>query len=134
MPVLPLPATEYAAMLGERMTTHGVRMWLVNTGWTGGAYGVGQRMNVHPRDDCAALGGQLDAVSTHEHPVFGLQVPASCPGVPDAVLDVRSTWADGEAYDAMAEDLAARFASNFEQFEGEATEEMKEGAPKVMSS
>ena len=76
----------------------------------------------------------MDAVSTHEHPVFGLQVPASCPGVPDAVLDVRSTWADGEAYDAMAEDLAARFASNFAQFEGEATEEMKEGAPKVMSS
>ena len=135
-PFLPLPATEYAAMLGERMTTHGVRMWLVNTGWTGGAYGVGQRMKLsHTRAMIsAALGGQLDAVSAHEHPVFGLQVPASCPGVPDAVLDVRSTWADGAAYDAMAEDLAARFASNFEQFEGEATEEMKEGAPKVMSS
>ena len=135
-PFLPLPATEYAAMLGERMTAHGVRMWLVNTGWTGGPYGVGKRMKLsHTRAMiAAAVGGQLDGVSTHEHPVFGLQVPASCPGVPDAVLDVRSTWADGEAYDAMAEDLAARFAANFEQFEGEATEEMKEGAPKVMSS
>ena len=132
-PFLPLPATEYAAMLGDRMTKHGVRMWLVNTGWTGGAYGKGHRMKLsHTRAMIsAALKGELDKVDMTTHPVFGLEVPKSCPGVPDHIWDVRSTWDDGQAYDTMAKDLASRFAQNFQQFEGAATEEMKAGAPTV---
>ena len=79
----------------------------------------------------AALKGELDKVDMTTHPVFGLEVPKSCPGVPDHIWDVRSTWDDGQAYDDMAQDLASRFAQNFQQFEGAATEEMKAGAPTV---
>jgi phosphoenolpyruvate carboxykinase (ATP) len=132
-PFLPLHATEYAEMLGTRMTEHGVRMWLVNTGWTGGGYGVGSRMKLaHTRAMIsAALEGALDDVATTTDPVFGLEVPTACPGVPDQVWDVRSTWQDGAAYDAAAADLAKRFVDNFQRFESQATEEMKAGAPLV---
>jgi phosphoenolpyruvate carboxykinase (ATP) len=135
-PFLPLHATEYAKMLGERMTEHGVRMWLVNTGWTGGGYGVGHRMKLaHTRAMIsAALEGKLDNVSTVEHPVFGLAVPTSCEGVPSELWDVRGTWDDAHAYDQAAQDLAARFAANFERFEAQATEEMMAGAPRVEAS
>ena len=134
-PFLPLPATAYAQMLGERMTTHGVRMWLVNTGWTGGGYGEGQRMKLsHTRAMIsAALNGELDEVATQTHPVFNLEVPTSCSGVPSDIWDVRSTWADVAAYDKAAHELATRFAINFGQFEGAATEEMKAGAPRVVA-
>ena len=135
-PFLPLHATEYANMLGERMTEHGVRLWLVNTGWTGGGFGVGHRMKLsHTRAMIsAALRGELDDVPTHQHPVFNLEVPTACEGVPSSLWDVRSTWADVEAYDAAAEDLASRFAANFAQFAEHATEEMKAGAPRVSST
>ena len=135
-PFLPLHATEYANMLGERMTEHGVRLWLVNTGWTGGGFGVGHRMKLsHTRAMIsAALRGELDDVPTNQHPVFNLEVPTACEGVPSSLWDVRSTWADVEAYDAAAEDLASRFAANFAQFAGHATEEMKAGAPRVSST
>jgi phosphoenolpyruvate carboxykinase (ATP) len=134
-PFLPLPATAYAQMLGERMTTHGVRMWLVNTGWTGGGYGTGERMRLsHTRAMIsAALNGELDEVATQTHPVFNLEVPTSCSGVPSDIWDVRSTWADVAAYDKAAHELATRFATNFGQFEGAATEEMKAGAPRVVA-
>ena len=117
------------------MTTHGVRMWLVNTGWTGGGYGEGKRMKLsHTRAMIsAALNGELDGVSTQTHPVFNLDVPTSCSGVPSDIWDVRSTWADVDAYDKAARDLATRFAKNFEQFEAPATEEMKAGAPGVVT-
>jgi phosphoenolpyruvate carboxykinase (ATP) len=135
-PFLPLHATEYARMLGERMTEHGVRLWLVNTGWTGGGYGVGSRMKLaYTRAMIsAALEGKLDAVETKTHPVFGLEVPVSCEGVPSELWDVRGTWADPQAYDEAAQDLAERFAANFESFEAQATEEMKAGAPTLTAS
>lgn len=134
-PFLPLHATEYARMLGERMTKHGVRLWLVNTGWTGGGHGVGHRMKLaHTRAMIsAALEGRFDDVPTTTHPVFGLEVPTACEGVPDEVWDVRSTWSDAEAYDEAANDLAQRFADNFTKFEAQATEEMRAGAPVVTS-
>ena len=132
-PFLPLHPTEYARMLGDRMDAHGVRLWLVNTGWTGGGYGVGTRMKLkHTRAMIsAALEGKLDDVSMVEHPVFGLNVPATCDGVPDNLWDVRSTWADQDAYDAAAQDLAKRFEANFAQFEAAASDDMKAGAPRV---
>ena len=132
-PFLPLHATEYARMLGERMTQHGVRLWLVNTGWTGGGYGVGHRMKLsHTRAMIsAALEGKLDHVDMVEHPVFGLHVPTSCEGVPSDIWDVRSTWENPNAYDEAALDLAQRFAANFESFASQATKEMKSGAPKI---
>lgn len=132
-PFLPLHATEYARMLGERMTKHGVRLWLVNTGWTGGGFGVGHRMKLaHTRAMIsAALEGRFDDVLTTKHPVFGLEVPNACEGVPNEVWDVRSTWSDAGAYDEAANDLAQRFADNFAKFEAQATEEMRAGAPVV---
>jgi phosphoenolpyruvate carboxykinase (ATP) len=132
-PFLPLPATEYAQMLGDKMTEHGVRMWLVNTGWTGGGYGVGHRMKLsHTRAMIsAALRGELDEVETTTHPVFKLEVPVECKGVPNELWDVKGTWKDGSAYDAAANDLAARFSDNFVRFEAAATAEMKAGAPRV---
>lgn len=135
-PFLPLHATEYARMLGERMTNHGVRLWLVNTGWTGGGHGVGHRMKLaHTRAMIsAALEGRLDDVDTAKHPIFGLEVPTACEGVPNEVWDVRSTWSDCDAYDEAANNLAQRFAANFEKFEAQATEEMRAGAPVVTSS
>jgi len=132
-PFLPLPATEYAQMLGDKMTEHGVRMWLVNTGWTGGGYGVGHRMKLsHTRAMIsAALKGDLDETEMVEHPIFKLAVPIRCEGIPDAIWDVKGTWSDSEAYDEAALDLARQFGENFKQFEAHATEEMKEGAPRV---
>ena len=132
-PFLPLHPTEYARMLGDRMDAHGVRLWLVNTGWTGGGYGVGTRMKLkHTRAMIsAALGGVLDDVPMAEHPVFGLHVPTSCDGVPDQFWDVRGTWADQDAYDAAAQDLAKRFEANFAKFEAAASDDMKAGAPRV---
>jgi phosphoenolpyruvate carboxykinase (ATP) len=117
-PFLPLPPTVYAQMLGERIARHNVQCWLVNTGWTGGAYGVGHRMNLkHTRAMIrAALAGELDKVPTRSEPVFELAVPQHVPGVPDELLDPRKTWKDPAAYDAQAKRLAALFQKNFEQF------------------
>ena len=96
-----------------------MRVWLVNTGWTGGPYGVGRRMTIaHTRAMItAALAGQLDAVSYQRHPIFNIDSPTTCPGVPDAVLDPRSTWQDGSQYDAQARELARMFIENFKSFE-----------------
>jgi phosphoenolpyruvate carboxykinase (ATP) len=118
------------------MTNHGVRLWLVNTGWTGGGHGVGHRMKLaHTRAMIsAALEGRLDDVDTAKHPIFGLEVPTACEGVPNEVWDVRSTWSDCDAYDEAANNLAQQFAANFEKFEAQATEEMRAGAPVVTSS
>ncbi len=114
-PFLPLHPGTYATMLGERVDRHGARVWLVNTGWTGGPYGVGHRMKLgYTRAMItAALSGQLDRASFVPDPVFGLQVPTSVPGVPSDVLVPRKTWADGAAYDAQAAKLAAMFRDNF---------------------
>ena len=130
---LPLHPTKYADMLGERMKQHDVRVWLVNTGWSGGAYGTGQRMKLKFTRAMitAALRGELDNVACKEHPVFGVSMPDSCPNVPAEILDPRSTWADGAAYDATAEKLAKQFNDNFAKYKEGASAEILAAAPKV---
>ena len=132
-PFLPLNPNVYARMLGERIARHGARVWLVNTGWTGGPYGVGSRMRIaHTRAMIgAALSGQLDAVAFNRDPIFNIDVPATCPGVPSTVLDPRSTWADSAAYDAQAGTLARAFVENFKAFEVDVSESVKAAGPTI---
>jgi len=110
--------TKYAEMLGTLIDRHGARVWLVNTGWSGGAYGTGSRMKLSLTRAMvrAALDGRLDGVETATHPVFGLHMPTAVPDVPSEVLDPRRTWQDGAAYDEQAGKLAAMFRTNFEKF------------------
>ncbi len=117
-PFLVLPPTTYAGMLGERINRHSATVWLVNTGWAGGAYGVGRRMPIgYTRAMVrAALGGELARVPMVTDPVFGFAVPTRCPEVPDAVLQPRATWADPAAYDRQARHLAAEFERTFAQY------------------
>jgi phosphoenolpyruvate carboxykinase (ATP) len=124
--------TKYAQMLGAKLQQHGSRVWLVNTGWSGGAYGVGKRMKLaHTRAMVrAALEGKLDGVATAADPVFGLHVPTECPGVPSEVLRARDTWADTAAYDAQARKLAEMFRQNIEKFGDAVTPEVKAAGPR----
>ena len=105
-------------MLGEKIARHHARVWLVNTGWSGGPYGVGKRMKIgHTRAMIsAALSGALDAVGYERDPVFNLDIPTSVPGVPSEVLKPRSTWPTGGEYDQAAAKLARMFADNFKAF------------------
>ncbi len=123
-PFLPRPAATYASLLGEKLRRHGAQVWLVNTGWAGGPYGVGERMKLRYTRAMlnAALTGQLNDVPVVQHPVFGVAVPTSCPGVPATFLDARGMWADKSAYDRAALDLADRFNKNFAKFTGVAKE------------
>jgi phosphoenolpyruvate carboxykinase (ATP) len=132
-PFLPLAPTEYAKMLGERIEKHGSRMWLVNTGWTGGGYGVGARMKLGFTRSMitAALKGELHGVQMRTDEVFGLSVPTSCPGVPDEILTPRETWSDKKEFDRVAYDLAQRFVQNFSKFDDTATASMRSGGPRV---
>jgi len=130
-PFLPLAPEVYARMLGEKMNKHDVQVFLINTGWSGGPAGVGQRIKlaytramVH-----AALAGQLDGAATYTDPVFGLHVPAQIAGVPDAILRPRETWNNPRAYDDKARDLARRFIENFEKF-ADAPKEVAAAGPK----
>jgi len=131
-PFMPRQPGEYAAMLIERLERWGAQAWLVNTGWTGGPYGTGERMNIaHTRSMVrAALDGRLDGVPTNTDPIFGVEVPASCPGVPAAFLQPRSTWPDPEAYDRQARQLAEMFAENIEQFADGASEAVRSAGPR----
>ncbi len=117
-PFLPLRPKVYAELLAEKMTKHGARVWLVNTGWTGGAYGTGNRMSLkHTRSLLtAALDGVLDRSSFVSDPVFGLEVPTSCEGVPTEILSPRNTWVDKNAYDDKAAHLNELFTKNYEKF------------------
>ncbi len=117
-PFLPLPPHRYAAMLKEKMERHNTPVWLVNTGWTGGPYGIGHRMSLtHTRALLrAALSGQLKDVPFSPDPVFGLAIPASCSGVPPEVLRPRDAWRDTAAYDAQALQLAERFRVEFQKY------------------
>jgi phosphoenolpyruvate carboxykinase (ATP) len=130
-PFLPRHPSVYAGLLGERLKEHGSRVWLVNTGWTGGAYGSGTRMKLsHTRAMLrAALAGELDGVDTELDAVFGVAVPVSVPGVPSEVLRPRSTWADGAAYDAAATKLAGMFWENFAKYAGAVSSEVREAGP-----
>src|SRR5438445_2001501 len=118
-PFLPLHPSTYAAPLGEKIARHGVQGWLLNTGWSGGPYGVGQRMRLGLTRAMvrAALAGKLDRIPTAAEPVFGLGVPLHVPGVPEDVLLPRATWRDPAAYDAQATQLAQMFRQHFQQFQ-----------------
>ncbi|MEA4882585.1 MAG: phosphoenolpyruvate carboxykinase (ATP) [Clostridia bacterium] len=119
-PFLPMPPAKYAEMLGDRLDKHGSAVYLVNTGWIGGPYGVGKRISLrHTRAMVsAALDGSLDSAAYSRDPIFNVLVPASCPGVPQETLNQRGLWADSAAYDRAAQDLAHRFAKNFASFQG----------------
>lgn len=118
-PFLPLHPSKYAELLGERIAKHNVSVWLINTGWTGGPYGVGERINLPFTRAMvtAALDGSLADAPTRTDEFFGLEVPVNCPGVPEEVLDPQATWEDKEAYVAQAKSLAGRFGENFTKFE-----------------
>jgi phosphoenolpyruvate carboxykinase (ATP) len=130
-PFLPLPATTYAEMLSERLRTHGTRCYLINTGWSGGPYGAGSRIGIAATREMvsAVIGGKLDDAETRQDPFFGLNVPVEVPGVDSALLDPRGTWADGEAYDEQATQLADLFRDNFERFESQVSEEVRNAGP-----
>jgi phosphoenolpyruvate carboxykinase (ATP) len=120
-------------LLGKKIAEHQVKCWLVNTGWTGGPYGVGHRMKIaHTRAMVnAALDGQLNDVEYVVDPIFGVEVPTSCPNVPAGVLTPKNTWSDGDAYDQQARKLARMFMENFQQFEAEVSDEIKAAGPKA---
>jgi phosphoenolpyruvate carboxykinase (ATP) len=123
----------YADLLRQKIEAHGASVWLVNTGWSGGAYGVGKRISIrHTRAMVrAALTGQLEGAETVTHPVFNLAVPLEVEGVPSEVLNPRATWADGAAYDAQARKLAGMFVNNFKQFEGQVSVEVSNAGPRA---
>jgi phosphoenolpyruvate carboxykinase (ATP) len=133
---LPLHPTRYASLLGEKMQQHQVNVWLVNTGWTGGAYGQGKRMKLaYTRAMItAALQGDFENVAFVADPVFGLRMPVSCPGVPAGILNPRNTWADAREYDQKINELALAFIHNFKQFEVYASDEMLASIPKVVEN
>jgi phosphoenolpyruvate carboxykinase (ATP) len=131
-PFMVLHPTVYAKFLGEKIARHDAHVWLVNTGWTGGPYGVGSRMKIgHTRQMIrAALAGDLDKVAYATDAVFNLDVPQSCPGVPSEVFRPRSTWRDPAAYDSQARKLARMFADNFKAFEADAAPDVKAAGPR----
>jgi phosphoenolpyruvate carboxykinase (ATP) len=130
-PFLPLAPSRYAEMLGERIARHQSRVWLVNTGWTGGPYGTGTRMKIkHTRAMIrAAIVGALDNAEYQRDPIFNLDVPTSCPGVPSGVLNPRNTWARKSDYDLQAAALASMFRENFKPFESGVSPEVLRAGP-----
>jgi phosphoenolpyruvate carboxykinase (ATP) len=131
-PFLPRPAVEYARQLDERLQAHAATVWLVNTGWTGGPYGIGKRFSLEMtrRLVRAALSGELGQATFTEDPVFGLHVPTSCTGVPTQLLQPRQSWSDSAAYDRQARHLSDLFHEAFKKFEGQASAEVKAAGPK----
>jgi phosphoenolpyruvate carboxykinase (ATP) len=132
-PFMPRPPAEYARMLGERLDEHDVPVWFVNTGWTGGPYGTGERMDIdHTRSMVrAALSGALDGVPMRRDERFGVDVPTTCPDVPGHVLDPRGTWQDRDAYDHEALELARMFSANFEQYAGQVPSSVRDAGPRT---
>ncbi len=130
---LPLHPAKYAELLGEKINQGDVNVWLVNTGWSGGAYGVGSRIKLAYTRALitAALNGELNNVDYDKQAIFGLSFPTSCPGVPDEMLNPRDTWADKSAFDQKAQDLAQSFIKNFNQYASNASQEILEAAPKA---
>lgn len=131
---LPLHPAKYAEILGKKLRKDpSIKVWLINTGWSGGAYGVGNRMKLNYTRAMitAALNGELNDVTFETLPVFGLEMPTTCPNVPSEILNPRLTWQDKSAYDAKAADLASKFVKNFEQYASDASKETLDAAPKV---
>lgn len=132
-PFMPLHPTRYAEMLSQKMKETNVKVWLINTGWTGGPYGIGNRMKLKYTRAMitAALNGELDHVKYENHKVFGIAKPQSCPNVPSEILNPRNTWEDKDLYDTKAVELAQKFKANFQKFESYANEEILAGGPLV---
>ena len=132
-PFMPRHPSEYGNLLRELIAEHDVDCWLVSTGWTGGAYGAGQRMPIKATRGLlnAALDGSLNAAQFREDPNFGFMAPVSVPGVDDSILDPRSTWSDPAAYDAQAAKLVAMFVENFKTFDAHVSPEVRAAAPKL---
>lgn len=130
---LPLHPTAYADLFGEKMEEYDTNVWLINTGWTGGPYGVGSRMKLSYTRAMihAALEGKLEESEFETHRIFGVQVPKSCPEVPAQILNPRSTWENPDAYDHQAQELAQAFIDNFKKYESYASPEIMAGAPTV---
>jgi phosphoenolpyruvate carboxykinase (ATP) len=128
---MPLPPKTYAEMLGRRLREHHAQCWLVNTGWQGGPYGVGQRMAIPYTRAMVdnAVEGELAKQEFEIEQSFGFSIPKECPGVPSQVLNPRNAWRDKAAYDKAAEDLCNRFARNFEKFD--APPEVRAAGPKA---
>jgi phosphoenolpyruvate carboxykinase (ATP) len=131
-PFLVWHPTKYAELLASRLSEHGSSCWMINTGWSGGGYGVGKRMKLaYTRAIIDAIhSGELAGATMVEEPFFGLSIPTLCAGVPTELLNPRQTWADPSAYDARARDLAARFRTNFAQYADRASEEILNAAPR----
>jgi phosphoenolpyruvate carboxykinase (ATP) len=132
-PFMALPPSTYAQLLGDRISKHKVDVWLVNTGWSGGPYGVGQRIKLPVTRAIvkAVLDGVLKNAKMKQDPIFGVRVPTSCPEVPSEVLEPRKTWKDTAAYDRKAHELAAMFEKNFKEDAGDAPAEVRHAGPKV---
>ena len=132
-PFLPLHPGKYAAMLGEKMTANKVNVWMINTGWSGGGYGIGNRMKLAYTRlmISAALEGKLDEVEYEAHPVFGMMMPLTCPGVADEILNPRKTWKDATAYDVAAKKLAKEFINNFQKYASGVSAEIIAAAPVI---
>ncbi|MGH9805177.1 MAG: phosphoenolpyruvate carboxykinase (ATP) [Candidatus Acidiferrales bacterium] len=135
-PFMSLHPSVYAKMLAEKIARHKVGCWLVNTGWTGGPYGVGSRMKLSYTRGMirAALSGALAGVPTVTDPVFELRIPRECPGVPADILQPENTWKDKDAYRAAAQNLAERFHKNFERFAADTPETVRNAGPRVTVS
>lgn len=132
-PFMALHPTVYAKLLAEKIKKHNSHVWLVNTGWSGGPYGVGSRIKIgYTRAMIkAALTGQLAAIATTQHPVFNIAVPQTCPGVPSEILDPRKTWPDASKYDEAAMSLGKRFRDNFAQFTSGVADDIAQAGPKA---
>ncbi|MDH4208166.1 MAG: phosphoenolpyruvate carboxykinase (ATP), partial [Anaerolineae bacterium] len=132
-PFMALPPAVYADMFGDRIRKHKVKCWLVNTGWIGGPYGEGHRIDIGSTRAIirAALSGALDNVPTWQDPNFGLHVPTTCPDIDDSLLRPRETWRDPKRYDQTAAQLVARFRENLKQFEGALSEGVKSAGPRA---
>jgi phosphoenolpyruvate carboxykinase (ATP) len=132
-PFLPLHPGKYAQMLGRKMQENQVNVWMINTGWTGGPCGIGSRMKLKYTRAMitAALEGQLNLIEFDTHPVFGMLIPAECPGVPSEILNPRNTWEDKQAYDEKANYLAGLFIKNFEKYKDGVSKEVLDAAPKL---
>jgi len=131
---LPLHPAKYAELLGEKLEGTDINVWLVNTGWSGGSYGVGKRMKLSYTRAMisAAMNGELDKIEFQVQPIFELSIPTQCPDVPSEILNPKDTWKDKAAFDDTASNLASQFVKNFESYIGESSEAIRSAAPKVM--
>jgi len=131
-PFMSRHASVYAKLLGDKITKHKTLVYLINTGWSGGPYGIGKRMNIHHtrRMVTAALTGEFDIVKYRHDDTFNLDVPTTCPGIPPEVLNPRNTWSEKDAYDLSARKLAQMFVENFRKF-GNVSKEIRDAGPQI---